>query len=221
MNDISSKIWFYVKSENKPTGPVSIEELQQLAASGEIALETFVTRKGDSEWRTFEIASLPPDPQTLGVSRLPPLPTVSDERKWWYADKTMQQVGPVTLDELVELRRTGTISHLTKVFKRGRDEWEPFSVAVAFEESITTWPAPAPATLPIHQPQTSIYSNTKKPRPRPGCLSIILITITLLVLLTIFLPVLIAIFTGFYAGFMEEMKSLPQDIAPLLRRWNP
>ena len=147
MSDSAQKIWFYANSENQPTGPVSMEELQQLAASGEIALETFVTREGDPEWRTFEIASLPPVPKPLPISKLPPLPSISDERKWWYADQNKQQVGPITLDELVRLRNSGAISNQTLAFKKGHDEWEPFTVAVAFEEGITTWPEPLPPPL--------------------------------------------------------------------------
>jgi uncharacterized RDD family membrane protein YckC len=49
-------MWHYIVNE-KPAGPVSGDELERLALSGEITSGTLVRREGISEWKPFLIAA--------------------------------------------------------------------------------------------------------------------------------------------------------------------
>jgi len=53
---------------------------------------------------------------------------------WYYANKHNVPEGPVSLEQLIQLRRDGAISSKTLVFRLGATEWEAFEAATAFDE---------------------------------------------------------------------------------------
>lgn len=59
--------WYYADASNQTHGPVSFDELQRLAKTGEITSETLVFEEGATEWRRF--AEVPP-PLPQGVRQV-------------------------------------------------------------------------------------------------------------------------------------------------------
>jgi len=74
-NDSSGR-WYYADSANQPRGPITRQELDSLATSGEISAETLVIREGDSEWRRYDLLlptlKVPPLPQPANRQSSPP-----------------------------------------------------------------------------------------------------------------------------------------------------
>jgi len=67
----SSQSWYYADSANQPRGPITRQELDALATSGQINSDTFVFQEGTSEWQRYEV--LQPSSASLTKKRSAPL----------------------------------------------------------------------------------------------------------------------------------------------------
>jgi hypothetical protein len=67
--------YYYADAQNKPTGPVELEQLKQLNAQGVIGHQTFVIPEGETQWLSYAalLASLAPAPAPVPAP--PPAPT--------------------------------------------------------------------------------------------------------------------------------------------------
>ena len=70
-------LWFYTNAQNQPVGPVSLSELQRLAAAGVVAPDIHVIEEGGAEWKTFDSVilksdALPLPPVSAPLRKTPP-----------------------------------------------------------------------------------------------------------------------------------------------------
>ncbi len=69
--------YYYTDAQNKPTGPVELEQLKQLSAQGTISPQSFVIPEGATQWVTYSalLASLAPAP--VAPATPPPAPAAA------------------------------------------------------------------------------------------------------------------------------------------------
>ena len=125
--------WYYSKN-NQQLGPLSPEQLKQLAASGQLQPSDLVWREGMSQ-RTearkvkglFPIESREKSPPSMEPTTAPippeqsvPSPQPSDDKpeNWYYA-RGQQQFGPVTFQKLFELAASGELRPQDLVAREG------------------------------------------------------------------------------------------------------
>lgn len=111
--------WYYAKGGQRH-GPVTEEQLRQLADSGQIQSTDLVWRNGMAEWQ--KVGSIegvfPPQPNEPDV---PPPVTATAE---WYYSKGGLQHGPVTEEQLRQLAGSGQIQSTDLVWRKGMAEWQ-------------------------------------------------------------------------------------------------
>jgi GYF domain 2 len=87
------------------------------------------------------------------------LPASPVRMNYYYA-KGEEVLGPKSLDELMELCRTGEIAHDTQVCTEAAESWQPFSSLVPIEQSppeessthVSFQPPPLPLAAPHQEP---------------------------------------------------------------------
>lgn len=80
-----SESFFYTNNQRQPTGPVSLDELRELAEQKQITAATLIARPGDAAWRTWAMfsADFPPAVQTHKPAWVPPAqPTQTSKPAW-------------------------------------------------------------------------------------------------------------------------------------------
>ena len=92
----------------------------------------------------------------------PPLPAESPEILWFYADADNQPQGPVSLEGLHELAKTGVIQPLTPVIESGGSEWRTFGEIVA--------PAGGRSNTDLTAGNDSAMSKQEETKTGGGCL---------------------------------------------------
>lgn len=144
--------WYYVEGGQR-RGPVSQEDLENLARSNTIGPETLVWREGMAEWRPyrqFQPLEIPPEQPSAPLQ--PPTPA-----EWFYVDAG-RRMGPVTTHELENLARNRTVEADTLVWREGMTTWQ------AYREVRPA--ALAPTSTPAHpQSQGPICVECGKPFP--------------------------------------------------------
>ena len=107
--------WYY-EHEGERCEPVSFQELQRVAASGQVQPDNLVWKRGMAEWT--------PAGQVDGLfpSHLEPAAQPAD--LWYYGDGE-QRHGPVSMNELKALASSGQLQPSHLVWKRGMAEWAP------------------------------------------------------------------------------------------------
>jgi len=77
-----SNSWFYADTNREPAGPVSLERLIQMSFDGEITSNTYVIKKGSTQWKRFsELESA----QRTGASK--PIPPIAVRPPSTHANK--------------------------------------------------------------------------------------------------------------------------------------
>ncbi|HQF37683.1 MAG TPA: DUF4339 domain-containing protein [Opitutaceae bacterium] len=68
--------YYYTDAQNKPAGPVELEQLKQLAAQGTLTPQSFVIPEGATQWVSYAalLASLAPTPAPAAPAVPPPAP---------------------------------------------------------------------------------------------------------------------------------------------------
>ena len=107
---------YYMDDSGQQTGPVSFDELRQLASNGAIKMETFVWAEGMPEWTAAS-----------GMAGLFPDEVVKAASQWYYLDALGQQIGPVLFASLQQLAADGTIQASTMVWSAGMENWSAAS----------------------------------------------------------------------------------------------
>ena len=112
------KEWFYAR-DNQQDGPVTESELHLLAHRGEIDDSTLLWKEGMSSWSPAKDIGL------FTQINEPPLPEPAkgDEKAVWYYSVNNRREGPVTVEALLSLAKSGTIDSETLVWKEGMEHW--------------------------------------------------------------------------------------------------
>ena len=113
----SADSWYYGDGEQR-CGPVSTEELRELASSGRLHQDSLVWKQGMADWT--------PAGQIEGVFQfrleMPVQPPVQSADLWYYGDGE-QRHGPVSVEELRELAASGRLHQDSLVWKQGMADW--------------------------------------------------------------------------------------------------
>lgn len=111
---MSNPQYYYMDASGQQVGPVSFDDLRQLASNGTIQRETLVWCEGMAEWAAASgVDGLFPEAKTAGLSA----------PEWHYLDAAGQQVGPVSFADLQKLASDGTIQAETMVWSPGMENW--------------------------------------------------------------------------------------------------
>jgi hypothetical protein len=140
--------WFYYRGEEK-VGPVSQEQLKELASSGELLPESMIWKEGLDKpvparkvKGLFAWAATPngtPLPQAAAAASPPPL-----GKQWYYAQGGNRQ-GPVGEDQLKGLVKSGQVSRSIKVWCEGMSNWMTINEIPELAPSVG---GPPPLTAP-------------------------------------------------------------------------
>jgi len=112
--------WFFAAGREK-RGPLTMDELGTLLASGEIPPESLVWRAGMENW----LPASELDELSRWMPRRPPDLPVS-ERQWFYV-AFQQRVGPVPESHLKAWLASGQLPWDISVWREGLDQWLPAS----------------------------------------------------------------------------------------------
>ncbi len=111
--------WHY-ECGGERRSPVSFEELKRLAAMGQLNPDSLVWKRGMAEWTPAGQI------ESLFSSHSEPVaqPAAQPADLWYYGDGE-QRHGPVSMDELKALARSGQLARSDLVWNRGMTEWTP------------------------------------------------------------------------------------------------
>lgn len=115
------KEWYFVEDQ-KSMGPYSVSEMKSYIEAGRVHPTTFVWKQGMNEWQDLAKTSLASLVQ----------PTVEEEKKeeaptsnveWYYINATSQQVGPLSIGEMIDAIEKGNVQQNTYVWATGMADW--------------------------------------------------------------------------------------------------
>ncbi len=106
-------LWYYGDGEQR-NGPVSMKDLANFAASGQIQSDSLVWKPGMADWI--------PAGKVDGLFALQPEPSVEPPDLWYYGDGE-QRHGPVSLHDLRRLALAGQLQPSDLVWRQGMAEW--------------------------------------------------------------------------------------------------
>ncbi len=155
--------WFVAEGGTK-LGPLAYDRLESLAREGRIELDTFVWRKGMSEWKpardVSEMAALlaarqaaTPAPSDAGPAKSPEAPAASkpepakakpasaESATCWYIAHGGDRLGPFSEKELPGLQADGKLTPDTLVWRKGMGAWKPALDVPEVKDLLTETPA--------------------------------------------------------------------------------
>jgi len=138
----SADSWYYGDGEQRQ-GPVSTDELRQLASTGRLRADDLVWKRGMAEWMPAA------EVEGLFVARQePPARAAVVSADLWYYGDGEQRFGPVSMEELRQRASSGQLRPEDLVWNRGMTEW------MAAGEVGGLFPAPAEpaAAQPLPEP---------------------------------------------------------------------
>jgi len=128
--------YYYMDAAGQQIGPVSFDELRQLASNGTVQQTTLVWAEGMPEWTAAS-----------GLDGLFAGGAAGGAPEWHYMDAAGQQIGPVSFAELQRLASSGTIEPTTMVWSQGMGNWVAASTVGGL-----VFPAPPAPAAPGAQP---------------------------------------------------------------------
>jgi hypothetical protein len=138
--------WYYSKN-NQQQGPVSPEQLKQLAVSGQLQPSDLVWKEGMSqrvEGRKikglFPAATVTPSPQSP-----PNIPQAGAVPQQWYYVHAGQRQGPVSTDQIKQLLASGQLQPSDLIWKEGMSQW---TAASTMKELLPAPAMPSPQVPP-------------------------------------------------------------------------
>lgn len=187
------KEWFYVRNKVR-SGPVSMQELKQLAGSGQLAPTDMVLKEGTQRWLAAKSlgelfpGGAPAPAAPSPVAAPPPAasapekkaPAPAEPSKEWFYVRNKQKSGPLPLAELRAMVSDGRLAPSDMVLRPGSQKYSaaedveelfgpaPVPPEVA-KEATDRGPAvperPKPAPLPATTPPSAPAAPTGSPAP--------------------------------------------------------
>ena len=114
--------WYYTKDGKKKIGPISFEQMKDLATSGQLLPSDMVMQDGKTKWKAAsEVQEFFP---ASGSTPPPPLPPPAPpEPSEWHFTQNGQQAGPVTWTQLKTRAASGQLLATDMVWKNGMAAW--------------------------------------------------------------------------------------------------
>jgi hypothetical protein len=151
---VAEERWHY-EYQGERRGPVSSEEIAQLAASGQIQPNSLVWKRGMAEWSpAAQVEGLLPTESGSSTQS-----AVQPGEPWYYGDGE-QRHGPVSLDELKALASCGRLQPDHMVWDRGMAEW----TTAAEVQGLIPVQAKSPAAQPVAAPAPSLRERVQSIR---------------------------------------------------------
>ena len=141
--------WHYAKGGQRH-GPVTMEQLRQLAATGQLQPSDLVWQKGMPEWQKAESTDGLFPSQTSESDMLPPLAAAE-----WHYSKGGQQHGSITEEQLRGLAVSGQLQPADLVWRKGLADWQKATLVEGLFPK-----KPAIADGPPSLPQTASFVST-------------------------------------------------------------
>ncbi len=133
--------WFYVRN-NQQVGPVTLEQLQAMAQRGELRQEDKVWGEGMPDWvAAGSVQELRPAAVSIPVAT-DAAPASASPSVWYYA-RDNQQSGPITLEQLQAMVRTGQLRSVDRVWADGMKDWVEVSSVPQLQGGAAQISAPA------------------------------------------------------------------------------
>jgi hypothetical protein len=111
--------WYYSK-QGQRVGPVSEEQLRQLASSGQVQPTDLVWKKGLAQWtEARKVKGLFPTAPAANPPSAAPVPMAEQ----WYYSKQGQRTGPVSEEQLKQMVASGQVQPTDLVWKNGMAQW--------------------------------------------------------------------------------------------------
>jgi Zn-dependent protease with chaperone function len=149
---VTEERWHYER-QGERCEPVSFAELRHLAASGQVQPDNLVWKLGMAEWL--------PAAQVERLFPVRPEPPAQPAEGWYWGDGE-QRHGPLSLEELRGLARSGLLRREHLVWKKGMPDWTPAG------QISDLFPArPEPVARPAVQPDDLWYYGDGDQRHGP------------------------------------------------------
>ncbi len=140
--------WFFSKG-GQQLGPVSSEQLKQLAASDQLQPSDLVWKDGMSQWieaRKVKGVFPPPTVPSPQVQQDFPQPAATPQQ--WYYVKDGQQRGPVSAEQLTQLTASGQLLPRDLVWEEGMAQWVEVRTIRGLVPAQATQTPPFPPPIP-------------------------------------------------------------------------
>jgi hypothetical protein len=152
---------YYVAADGGQVGPLTLEELVGRIESGETTGADLVWMPGAAEWAAAETF------QELQEALASEGALAAAD---YYIEDNGQQVGPLTLEELIARIRAGTTGPEQLVWTSGMAAWTPAGDVEQLAEAFAAVPPPVPAVeeeAPPPLPPAEAAPETPPPLPAP------------------------------------------------------
>lgn len=127
---------YYAVIDGEKVGPLTLEQLIQRVDKGEVSASDLVWKTGAAEWAAADTLD------ELGDALSSEAALAAAD---YYVAEDGQQVGPVTLEALVERIKAGTTGPDDLVWKSGMAAWTPAGEVPELAEVLAAIPPPVPA----------------------------------------------------------------------------
>lgn len=107
--------WYYARN-GQQVGPLTFEQLRQLAGNGQLQKQDLVWSEGMTNWVTAETIE--------GLFPVPFSSTATSGAQWFYA-RGSEQVGPFELSQLQQMAQSGQLQQTDLVWTEGMEQWSP------------------------------------------------------------------------------------------------
>ncbi|MDR2447232.1 MAG: DUF4339 domain-containing protein [Treponema sp.] len=149
---------FFILIDGQPSGPLSLDSIEQLIKKRQVARSSLVWREGLQQWVAAEV--IPELANIFPVIPPPPPPQMPHSSVRYYIAVSGYPDGPFTMDELRQKLQSGQIGQRTLVWKEDMPQWAAMNAIPEFISLFTTaTPAPdrgAPQTPPQEAPKQPV-----------------------------------------------------------------
>ncbi len=132
------KEWYFVEDQ-KSMGPYTVSDMKSYIDSGRIHRATYAWKQGMDEWKTVEACELSQFLKEEPVQEEMPKDMPKDNIEWYYINQMSQQVGPLSMAEMIDLIDKEIIKESTYVWSTGMKDWifaKDSILASAFKKNV-------------------------------------------------------------------------------------
>ena len=155
--------WYYSKN-NQRQGPISAEQLKQLATSGQLQPSDLVWKEGMGQWvEGRKIKGLFPAPVTPSPQSPPNIPQAGAVPQQWYYVKNGQRQGPASTDQIKQLLASGQLQPSDLAWKEGMSQWVAAGTITELSQAQAKSSPQLPPSVPAVPSSPSAPGTTAAP----------------------------------------------------------
>ena len=147
---------YYLYENGEQVGPLTSDEMLGRIADGGVTRETLVWKPGQADWVRADAVP------ELAAALPPALPSASQ----YYVAENGEQVGPLTLDEVLAKIAAGTVAGADVGWTNGMADWAPLSTFAEFEAALVV-PPPPPTDTTAGSGPPALPEETSEDGPPP------------------------------------------------------